>query len=46
MDALFKSYKNYLLEHEQYINNDGIIDWSNVSKLLSIALKFEANLIQ
>ena len=46
MDALFKSYKNYLLEHQSYINNDGVIDWTNVSKLLSIAIRFEANLIQ
>ncbi len=45
MDSLFNQYKKYLLEHEEYINNDGNIDWKNVSKLLKLARKFEANMI-
>lgn len=45
LDALFKQYREYLLEHEEYINNEGSIDWSNVSKLLKLARRFEANMI-
>lgn len=40
LDALFKQYRQYLLEHEDYINNDGNIDWANVSKLLKLAKRF------
>jgi 5'-3' exonuclease len=40
MDALFAQYKKYLLEHQQFINIDGDIDWKNVSRLLKLARKF------
>lgn len=45
MDALFNQYKKYLMEHEQFINDSGTIDWKNVSKLLKLARRFEANMI-
>ncbi len=45
MDELFDSYKQYLREHQSFINNDGVIDWQNVSHLLKVAKKFEANRI-
>ena len=45
MDALFNQYKKYLLEHQQFINIDGDIDWKNVSRLLKLARRFEANMI-
>lgn len=45
LDSLFKQYRDYLLEHQDFINNDGKIDWANVSKLLKLAKRFEANMI-
>lgn len=45
MDALFNSYKQYLKKHQQFINNEGAIDWKNVFDLLEVAKKFEANRI-
>ena len=45
LDALFKQYRHYLLEHEQCINDEGTIDWANVSRLLKLAKSFEANMI-
>lgn len=45
MDALFNSYKSYLKDQKEFINNQGIIDWKRVTQLLAIAKKFEANRI-
>lgn len=45
MDALFNYYKTYLNKQESFINNNGTIDWKNVSKLLELAKTFEANMI-
>lgn len=45
MDSLFGQYKRYLIEHGEYINNNGVIDWKNISKLLKLAKSFEANMI-
>lgn len=30
MDGLLDSYKDYLKEHQDFINNDGVIDWRRV----------------
>ena len=46
MDGLLNSYKEYLREHRDFINNDGVIDWKRVSELLKVARKFEANRIR
>jgi hypothetical protein len=40
MDALFNHYKAYLVKHQQFINNQGVIDWKNVGFLLEIARTF------
>ena len=46
MDILFNYYKEYLKEHQSFINNQGKIDWQNVTHLLKLAKRFEANRIQ
>lgn len=46
MDVLYSSYQKYLLEHKKFINKRGEIDWSQIDRLLEIATKFEANMIQ
>lgn len=46
MDNLYSSYKKYLLENKNFINKNGQIEWQHIDKLLEIATKFEANMIQ
>ena len=45
MEELFKSYKAYLLKSKTFINNQGIIDWDSIQKILEIAKEFEANML-
>jgi len=40
IENLFFSYKTYLKDNKQFINNRGKIDWENVYKLLEIGKRF------
>lgn len=46
MQALFTSYKEYLLQTKVFINNEGMIEWQNILKLLEICKEFEADMLE
>ena len=37
MEHFFSSYKSYLLETQEFINDHGVINWNLIKKLLRIA---------
>lgn len=45
MENLFRSYKQYLNNTKKFINDNGVIDWNGIEKLLEIAKKFEAEML-
>ena len=41
LDNLIKIFKKYLKTADNYINDDGIINWNGMEKLLNLLAKFE-----